>query len=442
LLGFLDKPEKLATDWKQNRMNPSRKPQVVRRGSVAVKIYTVNNRSGGTDYRQFVLAYRNPEGKRVTRKFSDGEEARTEAELAATKLASGEADVLTLSSLERGQYLRAKPILEELGVPLLAAIEDYAAARKLLPKDVSLLTAMEAFRIRHSVGDRTLTVAEAVERYVEDRRKAGCTEVPLRQLPHQLNPLGAMFRMPLADLSPARLKEFLEIQRTRGGLVRSRRTQRNTFKAARAFLRFAVKQKWVSHEWKEDLEAMELPGQDLGTIAVFTPAELARLLETAAEHVPDLLPYLLLGAFAGLRTAELHRLDWAHLDFGEGYVEVTARNAKVKGRRRLVPMSENLKAWLEPLAKEHGLVLPGTARLDWLRHQLVSKTGVAWKPNGLRHSFISYRCAVTKNVAQVAYEAGNSPSIIHTHYLNFRKETEAVAWFNLRPSSRCESVAA
>jgi integrase len=248
--------------------------------------------------------------------------------------------------------------------------------------------------------------------------------------------------MPLADLAPTQLAQFLEIERTRGGLVRALRTQRNTFKASRAFLRFAVKQKWVSKDWKEDIEAMEMPGQGLGTIAVFTPVELAHLLATAAEHVPKILPYLTLGAFAGLRTAELHRLDWAQIDFEQGYVEVTARNAKVRGRRRLVPMSENLREWLEPLAKEHGAVLPSPNQLGMLRQKLVATAGLPWKANGLRHSFISYRCALTKNVAQVSYEAGNSPAIIHTHYLNFRREQEAAAWFDLRPAKPCRDVAA
>ncbi len=64
----------------------------------------------------------------------------------------------------------------------------------------------------------------------------------------------------------------------------------------------------------------------------------------AAVVAPEFVPFLAIGAFAGLRTAEIHRLDWGHVDFGEGYIEVTARNAKVRGRRRLVPMTENLKA--------------------------------------------------------------------------------------------------
>src|SRR4030095_8012571 len=41
--------------------------------------------------------------------------------------------------------------------------------------------------------------------------------------------------------------------------------------------------------------------------------EAARLLEAAAA--PDVLPYIAIGLFAGLRTAELERLDWSEIDF-------------------------------------------------------------------------------------------------------------------------------
>lgn len=110
-------------------MATNKKPVLIRRGSATVKLYTVNNRSGGTTYRQFVLAYRDADGTRRTRKFSDGEAARTEAELTASKLASGEGDVLTLTSAERAQYLRARQMVAGIGVPLLTAVEDYVAAR-------------------------------------------------------------------------------------------------------------------------------------------------------------------------------------------------------------------------------------------------------------------------------------------------------------------------
>jgi integrase len=130
----------------------------------------------------------------------------------------------------------------------------------------------------------------------------------------------------------------------------------------------------------------------------------------------------------------MDRLDWAHVDFEQGHVEVPAKAAKVKGRRRLVPMTDNLRAWLIPGAKEKGKLTPLPTSLQQLFRKVTAKADVSWKKNALRHSFISYRCAVTKNVAQVAYEAGNSPAIIHTHYLNCRPEREALAWFAVVPT--------
>lgn len=49
-------------------------------------------------------------------------------------------------------------------------------------------------------------------------------------------------------------------------------------------------------------------------MGILTPAELARLLESASDET---LPYWALVGFTGLRTAELERLDWAevHFDF-------------------------------------------------------------------------------------------------------------------------------
>jgi hypothetical protein len=59
-----------------------------------------------------------------------------------------------------------------------------------------------------------------------------------------------------------------------------------------------------------------------------------------------------------------------------------------------------------------------------------------WKHNALRHSFISYRVAQTQSVAQVALEAGNSPSMIFKHYRELVQPKEAKAWFAIAPKGK------
>ena len=90
---------------KTNLSPASGKPLVIKRGNVTVKIYTGKNRVNGTSYQQFTLAYYDG-AKRMKKRFSDLEEAKQEAELAATKLANGEGQVLRLTSLDRANYLK------------------------------------------------------------------------------------------------------------------------------------------------------------------------------------------------------------------------------------------------------------------------------------------------------------------------------------------------
>src|SRR5205823_1938147 len=63
---------------------------------------------------------------------------------------------------------------------------------------------------------------------------------------------------------------------------------------------------------------------------ILQPDELARLL---AACCPQILAAVAIGAFAGLRTAELARLDWTEVKLEDGFIEVTAANAKSSRRR-------------------------------------------------------------------------------------------------------------
>jgi integrase len=57
-----------------------------------------------------------------------------------------------------------------------------------------------------------------------------------------------------------------------------------------------------------------------------------------------LITFLTIGAFAGLRTAEIERLDWSKIDFKSNFITVDASIAKTNSRR-LIPIQPNLKAW-------------------------------------------------------------------------------------------------
>ena len=84
---------------------------------------------------------------------------------------------------------------------------------------------------------------------------------------------------------------------------------------------------------------------------IFTVDELQGLLDAALATEPDVVPMLALGAFAGLRDAEIKRLDWSEIDLRRGFVEVKANKAKT-ARRRIIQTQPNLAAWLATLVLE------------------------------------------------------------------------------------------
>jgi integrase len=74
-----------------------------------------------------------------------------------------------------------------------------------------------------------------------------------------------------------------------------------------------------------------------------------------AKEDDSLKPFLAPEAFAGLRMAELQRLEWSEIDLNRGFITVAAHKAKTR-QRRLVPIADNLKEWLKPYAKANGPV--------------------------------------------------------------------------------------
>ena len=68
------------------------------------------------------------------------------------------------------------------------------------------------------------------------------------------------------------------------------------------------------------------------------------------------------------------------------------------------------------------------------------KTKFKWKRNGLRHSFCSYRLAITQDAAKTSLEAGNSPQMIFRHYRELTTEDEAKEWFGILPPKQAENV--
>ena len=137
---------------------------------------------------------------------------------------------------------------------------------------------------------------------------------------------------------------------------------------------------------------MEKRSEKRTPVEIFTPPELAAILGSASQEVG---PCIALAAFAGLRSAEILRLDWADIQRRPGFIEVAADKART-ATRRIVPIAENLAKWLAIAPRKGERVwLHSKDRFFKAMIRAARNAKITWKQNVLRHSFISYRLAET-----------------------------------------------
>ena len=394
-----------------------------------VRIYTVNRPTAlGKTRRTFEVSdYTN--GKRRFRVFSDETEAKREAERIARQLATGEATAASLRNTDAASYGRAIELLSPVGIPLEVAAGNYAKAFEILGGDFIIEAAQ--FYARHRADKITpRRVADVVAELIASKegRKSARYVADLRA---RLNRFAADFAVDIGTITGPDVQSWLD------RLKLAARTAKNFRSCLCTLFSFAESHGYVLKGANPAADTDEISTDDDGAIEIFTPAEILALLKAAPV---DFQPVVAIGAFAGLRTAEIERLDWADIDLSGGFIEVKAKKAKTRSRR-LVPILPNLAQWLAPFASQTGNVWKGTpATLIDARAETVKAAEVAWKDNGLRHSFISYRLAEIQNAAQVALEAGNSPQMVFRHYRELVKPAEAARWFAVTPEGPANVV--
>ena len=145
---------------------------------------------------------------------------------------------------------------------------------------------------------------------------------------------------------------------------------------------------------------------------------------------PEWLPWLALGGLAGIRTdGEIFRITWECFKWDRRIIDLSTTMTKINERRH-VPLCDRLIDLLRPVRRESGPVIDlkkpedETARLQRV-------TGIRWRRNALRHSFCSYRVAITGDIPLVSIESGNSVQMIKRCYWDVKHFDEGLRWFGL-----------
>jgi integrase len=171
---------------------------------------------------------------------------------------------------------------------------------------------------------------------------------------------------------------------------------------------------------------------------IWTPDEIARILEAAPY---ELVPVIALGSFAGVRPAELARMDWKDIDLQAGEVKVTAINAKT-AMLRVITMEPNLLSWLLPYAGTTGTLADNPIATTKAIQKVAKDAGISdWRDDGFRHSFASYHYALYGDPTRTATDLGHSTTnMLFAKYRALVKRDAAKKYFAIYAPAQAENV--
>lgn len=365
----------------------------------------------------------------VKRRF-DSYSTEAEALEAANKLARqfSQRDVLS-ASMTREQsieYASVVQSLQPLGLTLSAAV---AAIVEAVKHTGDLPTVAAAIRF-HKAKHKAITpksVADVVAELLALKKSRGAAERYYEDLEFRLEKFSEAFQCNINSVTAADVQAWLDKQKKPNGEKLSSQSYNNNRRVVNLLFKFATSRNFAHENVVEQVDKVKIVNRDC---EVFTPEETTALLMAAPE---DFLPCLALGLFAGIRSAELGRLEWRDIVFKERHIVVGKKAAKT-ATRRIVPISDNLDLWLAPYAERKGNVWPHGKVCFHKREQSTAKAaGIRWKRNAMRHSFASYMFAMLNDAGRVAGMCGNSAKMIHRHYRQLCTQADAVKFFGVKP---------
>jgi len=317
------------------------------------------------------------------------------------------------------------------------------AAEVLIPfAGVSLTDAALFYAKTEAQRKKSKTASAVAAELIANRKANHASTVHLKDLEGRLKKFCQTFGEHLvSDITTAALEKWTASLRKKY----SPQSISNFDRTARLFFSYATPRGYCEENPTTAIDKPKIP--KIEEVGVFSPAEIEAILKGAEKEV---LPWLAVGAFAGLRSAEIDRLDWNDVKFDRALVEVPASKSKT-AKRRLVPITPALAAWLAPYSEKKGAIRPADFHNRRRRAyrsagfgkpgtetEVEKAQGIKLRPapdNVLRHSFASYRLADTNDAAKTAIELGHTTThLLWGTYRELVTPEAAEAYWKVRPA--------
>lgn len=385
--------------------------------------------------------YRDPAtGRRRFESATSVDGIKKKAALRAKLLAQGRSEAAHVSAADIDQLVAARRAVAIHGVPLVSAAEEWAWARSQVGSDFRV--AIERWRDTRPTVTR-IKVAAAVDAFISARSRPGSD--PERTYRSKLTSLAtALGDVYVDEIDYRRATAAISHWEDPG-------SQDEMAKRLGTLLRWCRKAGHLPADRTIVSELIDRNGQNRTEIEVLAADRMIELLKLIRTQHKHYLSGLVLAAFCGLRSDEIHgkrskkgepralmvRQRWAdvHLSRAGGalaHVVVTvAKKRTPSDRHVLIPA--NAIAWLRECDRtdEYVMAAGGMERV----REIAAAAKIALPVNCFRHTAISAGLVhlFSMDKAKAAENFGTSVSMIDKHYRRPMTPGVARAWFAIRP---------
>lgn len=282
-------------------------------------------------------------------------------------------------------------------------------------EEAQLLQIVRDYRDHHPHGPNARTLDQVRVELIAAKRKQGRSDRHMASLDYRIRRLiQSIGDKPITAVTTKELQA--EIDRNHGWNATTIHSVTQGWKIA---FNFAIRRGYLIHN---PANRLELPRIVHDEPTIFTVEEVRRLMAAtlfADRHplLPACRAYLAIGMFAGLRPEEIERLKWKHVSLDTATIRIPAANAKDRDRR-IVEIQPNLAAWLRPLVRWRGSVLPHpVAKLRAAARTVLDLK--EWPHDVMRHTFVSYHFGEFQNEAYTKKQVGHRDDgrVFYNHYM-------------------------
>lgn len=282
---------------------------------------------------------------------------------------------------------------------------EFVEAKRIVP-EVDLRDVASFYRHHHPEGAEMKTVSEAAEEFIAEKKTRKLSKRHFDALSKHVERFALTHgERQIRSITRNEVAEWLK------AIPHDARTVSNHRVSLTNFFNWCRRWKLVQESPTEEINEMDLPTITPKPTGVLAVDQVAAMMEYLDLHEPKYAPWHALQIFAGIRRAEVGRMEWEWIDLKArtitlpGWTEDGQRIVKTGDDWVLHGLPKNLWKWLSKHRGEGRIAVPGNDTAERLRKDVFPKLKPSiptWPQNALRHTFCTMMMSFYGDAAKVA----------------------------------------